>query len=94
MTLDAENDPSAIFIFQGDAAFDTAASAHVVLAGGAQAANVYWQVQGAVGTGASTTMVGTILSAGAITLGDGTQVNGRALSLGAITMANTVISTP
>jgi hypothetical protein len=91
VTLDAENDPSAIFIFQGDAAFDTAASAHVVLARGAQPGNVYWQIQGAVGTGAATTMVGTILTAGAITLGDGTQLLGRALSLDAVVMtANTV----
>jgi len=91
VTLDAENDPSAIFIFQGDAALDTAASAQVVLARGAQPGNVYWQVEGAVGTGASTTMVGTILAAGAITLGDGTQLIGRALSYGAVTMAATTV---
>ncbi|MDX6373086.1 MAG: hypothetical protein QOD98_2074, partial [Nocardioidaceae bacterium] len=94
VTLDAEGDPTAIFIFQGDAAFDTAASAHVVLAGGALAANVYWQIQGAVGTGASTTMAGTILTAAAINFGASTQLAGRALSLDAVTMADTVVTTP
>ena len=86
VTLDAEGDPSAVFVFQGDAAFDTAAAARVVLTGGARPQNVYWQIEGAVGTGASTSMVGTILTAGAITLGDGTQLIGRALSLGAVTL--------
>ena len=91
VTLDAENDPSAIFIFQGDAAFNTAASAHVVLARGAQPGNVYWQIQGAVGTGAATTMAGTILTAGAISLGDSTQLLGRALSLDAVTMTASAV---
>jgi hypothetical protein len=91
VTLDAENDPSAIFIFQGDAALDTAASARVVLAGGAQPRNVYWQIEGAVGTGASSTLTGTILSAGAITLGDGTQLTGRALSLAAVVVTASTV---
>jgi ice-binding like protein/Big-like domain-containing protein len=91
LTLDAQDDPSAVFIFQGDAALDTAASAQVVLVRGAQADHVYWQVEGAVGTGASTAMVGTIITAGAITLGAGTRLVGRALSAGAVTMASSAV---
>gem|GEM_PF-1053153 len=91
MTLDGENLPDAVFIFQVDAALDTAAASHVNLINGAQASNVYWQVVGAVGTGAGSTFAGTILAKGAITLGDSTQLIGRALSKGGVTLANNTI---
>ena len=41
-----------VFIFQVNAALNTAASSTVNLINGAQAANVFWQVNGAAGTGA------------------------------------------
>jgi hypothetical protein len=91
LTLDAENNPNAIFIFQTDGAMDTAASSNVVLINGASAANVYWQAEGAVGTGADSTFRGTILTAGAVTLGNNTKLIGRALSTGTVTMANSTI---
>ncbi|MGS0688008.1 ice-binding family protein [Nakamurella sp. GG22] len=94
VTLDAEGNPDAIFVFQTDAAFDTAASSSVVLANGAQAANVYWVVAGAAGTGATSSMSGTILARGAITLGAGTVLAGRALSRGAVTLAGNPITVP
>jgi hypothetical protein len=91
LTLDANGDPNAIFIFQVDAAMNTAAASNIVLTDSASASNVYWQVEGAVGTGANSFLSGTILAAGGITLGAGTQLTGRALSYGTVTMAaNTV----
>lgn len=93
VTLDAEGDPDAIFIFQTDGALNTAANSQVVLANGAQASHVFWQVSGAAGTGASSTFAGTILASGAITLGAGCQLTGRALSLGTVTLAGNVITT-
>jgi hypothetical protein len=92
VTLDAQGDPNAVFIFQVDAAMNTAAGAEVVLANGATADNVYWQVQGAVGTGALTKLRGTILTAGGVTLGASTELTGRALSRGTVTLAANVIS--
>ena len=90
VTLDAENNSDAIFIFQTNAAFNTAAGSTVNLIRGAKAANVYWVVGDAAGTGANTSLSGTIL-ASAITLGAGTVLNGRALSLTAVTLdANTI----
>jgi hypothetical protein len=91
LTLDAQGDPNAIFIFQSDAAIDTAAASNVALINGASAANVYWQAEGAVGTGANSTFRGTILTAGAITLGDSTKLIGRALSTGTVTLATNTI---
>ncbi len=94
VTLDAEDNPDAIFIFVTDAAFNTAEDSVVVLANGAQAANVYWVVGDAAGTGAGSTLSGTILATGAITLGAGTQLAGRALSRAAVTMAGSTITVP
>ena len=92
LTLDAQGDPNAVFIIQVDAALNTAAASHITLANGAQASNVYWQINGAVTTGASSTFAGTIMAAGAVTLGDSTQLTGRALSQTTITLANNTIA--
>lgn len=91
LTLDAVGDPDATFIIQVDAALNTAAASSIVLINGAQAANVYWVALGAVGTGASSSFSGTILTQGAITLGAGSVLIGRALSLGAVTLAGNPI---
>jgi hypothetical protein len=91
LTLDAQGDPDAVFVFQSDAAFDTAAASAVVLTGGAQAADVFWVATGAAGTGANSTLSGTVLARGAITLGASTVLIGRALSRGTVTMAGNTI---
>lgn len=91
LTLDGKGDPNAVFIFQVDAALNTAAASNIVLINGAQAANVFWQVNGAAGTGANSTFAGTILAYGAITVGAGTNVSGRVLSYAAITLNGIVI---
>jgi hypothetical protein len=91
LTLDGDGNPNAIFIFQVDAALNTAADSNVILINGAKAANVFWQVNGAAGTGAPSTFSGTIMAAGAITLGAGGLLIGRALSQGAVTLANNTI---
>jgi hypothetical protein len=97
LTLDGEGDPNAVFIFQIDAALNTAAGSTITLINGAQASHVFWQVVGAAGTGALSSFSGTIMAAGAITLGAGTALNGRALSYGTVTMAGNAVqsdSTP
>lgn len=93
MTLDGRGDPNAVFIFQVGAALNTAAGSTVSLVNGAQASNVFWQVLGAAGTGASSSFSGTIMALGAITVGAGATVTGRALShAGLVTLStNTFI---
>ena len=91
VTLDAEGDPNAVFIFQVGAAANTAAGSTVALVNGAQASHVFWQVPGAVTTGASSTFAGTILAQGGITLGAGTQLIGQALSKDTVTMADNAV---
>jgi hypothetical protein len=92
VTLDAEGDPDAVFIFQTNGALNTAAGSTVKLANGANASNIFWIVAGAGGTGAASSFSGNILARGAITLGDGTVMVGQALSRDTVTLANNTMS--
>jgi hypothetical protein len=103
LTLDAQDDPSAVWIFQMASSLTVggpAAPRSVLLVNGAQSRNVYWQVGSAAtvnGAGGGT-MVGTIISSAAITFSTAgnttiTTLNGRALALNAsVTMVNTVVN--
>ena len=93
MFLDAENNPDAVFIFNVDAALNTAAASTVSLINGAQAGNVFWRALGAVGTGADSSFSGTIITAGAVTLGARSTLDGRALSAGTVTLSSNTITT-
>lgn len=66
----------------------TAASTSIVLAGGALASNVFWQVGTTLATGTSSTFVGTVLSGTSITLGSGSSLSGRALAKAAVSCAS------
>ncbi len=94
ITLDAAGDPSARFVFKVGAALSSAASTKVVLANGALANNVYWQVVGAVAFGANVKWVGTVLGAAAIDFGDGASLKGRALTPSTVSLANSPVTKP
>jgi hypothetical protein len=72
----------------------TAALAEIRLVGGAQAADVYFQVAGAVSTGAGSVLRGSVLARGATTIGAGSRIVGRAFSWGTITLADTTVERP
>jgi hypothetical protein len=94
--LDAQGDPSAVFVFKVGGALTMAAGAKVTLINGAQASRVFWQVNGAAAVGAGDKFAGTVMALNAIAMGAGTVVNGRALSLnGAISLdSNDFYSAP
>ena len=107
LTLDAQGNANAVWVFQMATTLTVggpgaAAPQSVILANGAQAKNVYWQVGSAatINAGGGGNMVGTIISqAGSAfsTAGNAslTKLNGRALSLDAsVTMVNTEITVP
>jgi len=107
LTLDAQGDPNARWVFQMATTLTVggpgaAFPASVVLANGAQARNVFWQVGSAatINAGGGGTMAGTIIAqAGAAVSTAGNvalvTINGRVLSLGAsVTLVNTVINVP
>ncbi len=96
LILDAQNDPSAVFIFQLEGAFSTAAQSSVQLVNGAQACNVFWKVEGLVDMATGTYMVGTVVANNAaIILNSGTTLEGRALSTtGAVTVHDVLAYIP
>jgi hypothetical protein len=107
LTLDAQGDANAAWIFQMATSLTVggpgaAFPSSVILANGAQAKNVFWQVGSAatINAAGGGTMVGTIIAqsgaaistAGNVAL---VTINGRVLSLGAsVTMVNTVVNVP
>jgi hypothetical protein len=100
LTLDAGGDPSAVFVFQMPASTLTlTAPSSVVLAGGAQASNVFWQVGTSATIAGGCILEGSILANTTITLAAGATVNGRALAgaittTGAVTMSSNIATRP
>ncbi len=96
LTLDAQNDPNAVFIIQISGSFSANAYAHVILANGALACNVYWKIEGMVSLATGVSMKGTIVANNAaIDMGSGDTLEGRALSTaGAITINGVLAYTP
>lgn len=81
ITLDAQNDEDATFIFQVTGALNTTAGKNMNLINGAKASNVFWQAAGAVNLAATTVFYGTLLANGAAILGaDATIPGGRVLT--------------
>jgi hypothetical protein len=88
---------TAVWIFQISGNLTMGSGAKVLLSGGAQAANVFWQVGGGTGVEIGTTahVEGTILAKKAIHLRTGASLNGRALAQTAVTLAkNRIVITP
>ena len=82
---------SDVWIFQVAQNLNLSSGAKVVLAGGAQAQNIFWVVGGQTTIGTTAVMNGNILDQTAIVLNTGAQLNGRALAQTAVTFdANTV----
>ncbi len=96
LTLDAEGNAGAVFIFQTGGEFSTSANSEVILANGALACNVFWKVEGAVTMATGTIMKGNVIANnGAIVMGTGVNLEGRALSTtGAITVDGIKAATP
>ncbi len=85
-----------VWIFQIAGNFTMAPGAQVLLSGGAQANNIFWQVGGGVGVTIGTTahVEGTILAAKAINLRTGASLNGRALAQTAVTLQKNTLVIP
>jgi hypothetical protein len=95
LTLDALGDPSAVWIFQMASTFDVAGSGRVVLANGALASNVFWQVGSSATFGSGSEVSGTILAAQSISMNTGAILDGRALaSTGAVTLTSSTVTLP
>jgi hypothetical protein len=89
LTLDAQGNAGAVFIFQIGSTLITASNSSVALANGAQACNVFWQVGSSATLGTGTTLVGNILALESISLTTAANVNGRALARNAAVTLDT-----
>ncbi|MVM37670.1 DUF3494 domain-containing protein [Spirosoma sp. HMF3257] len=84
-----------IYIIKLNSALTTATNSSILLTNGATAANVYFQVNGAVTLGTNSSLKGTIIATGAIDFGTQASLEGRALSTaGAITLSNNSVYPP
>jgi hypothetical protein len=93
LTLDAQGNPSAVFIFQIASTLTTGSGSHVVLANGAKACNVFWQVGSSATLGTNSVFKGTIMALTSITVTTGVNLEGRALARnGAVTLDTDVIT--
>jgi hypothetical protein len=95
LTLDALGDPNAVWIFQMASTLVTTTGRQVILSGGAQAANIYWQVGSSATIGANSVFKGTILASESVTMNTGATLEGRALArVGAVALDSNTITVP
>ena len=103
LTLDAQGNANAVWVFQSASALTVGLSAtprRVLLINGAQARNVFWQVGSAARIEDRSVMVGTIIAPAGVTISTAgqtaqTTLTGRAIGLTAsVTLVNTTIVAP
>ncbi|BBP05463.1 hypothetical protein TPL01_03780 [Sulfuriferula plumbiphila] len=94
LTLDAQNDPNALFVFQIGSALTTASSSVVSVLNGSANDGVFWQVGSSATLGTSTLFAGNILADQSVTLNTTAKILcGRAIALNAaVTMDTNTIS--
>jgi hypothetical protein len=93
VTLNAQGDPSAVFIFQIGSTLTTASASSVSLINGTDPCNVFWKVGSSATLGTDTTFIGNILALTSITLNTTATVSGRTLARnGAVTLDSNTIT--
>ena len=70
------------------------AAKQVILSGGAQSKNIFWQVAGSVSIGTTANFKGIVLCQTDITLQTGASVNGRLLAQTAVNIDATTVTQP
>jgi hypothetical protein len=95
VTLDAQGDSTAVWIFQIGSTLTTFPGSQIILSGGAKAANIFWQVGTSATLGTTSIFKGTILADQSISLGTGAVMEGRALTrIAAVTLLSNVVTVP
>jgi hypothetical protein len=86
--------PNDVWILQVAGKLTEANGIHVILAGGALAKNIFWQVAGAVTLGTTAHFEGIMLAKTVIAVNTGASVNGRLFSQTAVTLQMNAITQP
>jgi len=95
LTLDAQGDPNAQFVFLIGSALTTESASSVNLINGASACNVFWKVGTSADLGTTTKFVGNLMALESISVKNAATVEGRLLARsGAVTLINDVLTAP
>ena len=92
LTLDAQGNVDAVWIFQVGSALTTVGGAggNVILTGGAQAKNIFWQIGSSATIGDYTSFKGNVLALTSITMNSHAVAEGRMLAINAaVTLTST-----
>ena len=93
VTLDGHGNSGSVFIFQIASSFTANVGRQVILANGAQASNVFWQVGSSATLNTNSAVAGDIIALTTITMGTGASLNGRALARnGSVTLLGNTLS--
>lgn len=92
VTLEGSSDDVWIFQIAENLTLDS--DIKIILTGGAQAQNIFWQVAGEVTVGTNAHMEGVILSKTGITLTTGASINGRMLAQTAVILDENIVVQP
>jgi len=93
LTLTGLGDSTAVFIFQIPTTLTVTSGRQVILAGGAQASNIFWQVGTSATLGTNSVTSGIIMAQDSITMATGATLHGRALTqTAAVTLDTNIIS--
>lgn len=91
LTLDAQGDPNAVWVFQIESGLTTigGAGGSLILTGGANANNIIWQVGSSAVIGDFTSFKGNVLANTSITMNAGATTVGRMLAMnGAVVLTS------
>ena len=95
LTLDAGGNANAVWIFKMGSTLITGPGTSIVLAGNAQAKNIYWSVGSSATLGTNSSFYGNILADQSITLNTGATLIGRALTrIAAVALDSNVVTKP
>jgi Ice-binding-like/Bacterial Ig-like domain len=83
-----------VWIFQIAGTLTQASATSVILKGGAQSKNIFWQASGAVAIGTTAHFEGTILAKTKIAMNTGASANGRLLAQTAVTLQQNAVTAP
>jgi hypothetical protein len=95
LTLDAEGNADAVFIFHTASTLITGVGSSVSLINAAQACNVFWQIGSSATIATTSSFKGTIMALTSIAMQTGATLEGRAFARnGAVTLDTNVITIP
>lgn len=95
LTLNAQGNPNAVFVFKSASTLVTAGGSRIRLINGASPCNVYFQVGSSTTLGSNSVFVGTVMAQASITAVTGATIAGRLLArTGAVTLDRNTITRP